>query len=121
MLYTVQCLLGRFHVCRVRAAMTDPQALADRLEAAIREVDKAQRRGWRLPDGSSADEHLRRLQSDLSRIRAAAVERGGTDGNHIKALIRWITDWIPNPDDRLVSAIGRLAEPDVTLGEPGQG
>ena len=78
------------------------------LDEAIRELTRAQREDWRLFDARPATDRLtllsNQLESALRRVQAGdELSRGEFSG-----LVRWLTDWIPNVDDPLVEALGKV-------------
>jgi hypothetical protein len=89
---------------------TQTGAFSRAIEDAELEIARARQQNWTLPDGRSADALLELLRSQLRGMR----KRRDIEANDIEAevirLIRWTADWIPNIDDPLLAALGRLAD-----------
>ena len=76
------------------------------VESALREVARARKQKWQLADGCSAESLLTKLDSDL-RALARDLEAGRRPGP-LRGIVRWVSDWIPDLDDPLLPAVGRV-------------
>lgn len=73
------------------------------LVRAIVEAQRAVGHGWSKPNKESADPNLQRLIQELQRLRAGAPRK-----SQIRHLLRWVGDWVPDPESPLMNALGEL-------------
>ncbi len=80
--------------------------------AALAEAEREVRRGlteeWHTIDGAPATDKLTRLQEQLREIHRRVEAGEGFREGDATGLVRWVTDWISNLDDPLVSALVQL-------------
>jgi len=95
--------------------------VADALADALVELDRAEASNWKLPGGDPADQELATLR-DLIEHDLAQV-RSGTPPSSVSliALLRFVLDWIPDPNDPLRHAVGRAGLAAQAAEKEGQG
>ena len=75
------------------------------IDAAVRAVDRALAKEMQTADGELAASHLERL-----RIRLVAMrERGATDADELRHMIRSVASWAPEDDVTLLATLGAIA------------
>ena len=60
-------------------------------------------------DGSSALPLLEKLERDLRAHQANALERGSLDRDWLQKTVRWVVEWVPDDELKLVAALGGIA------------
>jgi hypothetical protein len=60
-------------------------------------------------DGSSALPHLERLERELRAQQANALERGSLDRDWLQKTVRWVVEWVPDDELKLLAALGAIA------------
>jgi hypothetical protein len=59
--------------------------------------------------GVSARSQLEKLEKELKRERALALERKTVDREWLQRTVRWVVEWVPDNDLALVAALGAIA------------
>ena len=59
-------------------------------------------------DGSSALPQLERLERELKDQRATALERGSVDREWFQRTVRWVVEWIPDDELKLIATLGQI-------------
>jgi hypothetical protein len=95
--------------------MTDLTDIEAAFDAALQQVRSAIADGMMTLEGASAREHLEQLAFRLQSERAKAVQRGSVDIDWVQKTIRWIVEWTPESDIKIIAALGRIAR----LASPG--
>ena len=83
-------------------------------DLAIAHVTRLLRTEMSTAQGSPARPHLERLETELTRERARAAERGMVDREWFQKTVRGVIGWIPDSELTLVAALGgivRVAPP----------
>lgn len=88
--------------------MDDRSRLLEAIDVALNELRRPDIATWLTPDGESAESLVRSLEATLVRNREAIVKHRSIDLKGLGGLVRWVADWVPDPDDRLISALYRV-------------
>jgi hypothetical protein len=59
--------------------------------------------------GSSARPQLERLETELSRERAKALELGIVDREWLQKTVREVVEWVPEKELTLLAALGSIS------------
>jgi len=87
-------------------ASADLQTAFDK---ALTLVQRSIASGMKGSDGSSALPHLERLERELRAQQANALERGSLDRDWLQKTVRWVVEWVPDDELKLVAALGGIA------------
>jgi hypothetical protein len=85
-----------------------PLELEKAFHAALALVDRLLGSGIKTMEGESARPQLEKLEMELKRERANAVERNTVDRVWLQRTIRWVVEWVPDDELTLVAALGRI-------------
>jgi hypothetical protein len=58
--------------------------------------------------GVSARSQLEKLEKELKKERALALERQSVDQDWLQKTVRWVVEWIPDNELALVAALGAI-------------
>ena len=89
--------------------MIDKPGLADAFAAAIQTVHNCRAAGMMCVDGSSAEDHLDKLERDLTLEKDRALQRGSVDKEWFQKTVRWLVEWVPETELTLIAALGAIA------------
>jgi hypothetical protein len=85
-----------------------PLELEKAFDAALAMVDRLLDSGMKTTEGRSARPQLQKLEMELKRERANAVERNTVDRAWLQRTVRWVVEWVPDDELTLVAALGRI-------------
>jgi hypothetical protein len=85
-----------------------PADLQSAFDKALTLVRRSIASGLKASDGSSARPQLERLERELKDQRATALERGSVDREWLQKTVRWVVEWIPDDELKLVAALGQI-------------
>lgn len=88
--------------------MPTPADLQTAFDKALTLVQRSIASGMRTSDGSSAGPQLEQLERELKEQRTTAVERGSVDREWFQRTVRWVVEWVPNNELKLVAALGQI-------------
>lgn len=88
--------------------MENRKKLIEEIDRALSEVSRARLEDWHLADGQSAAKQLALLEERLIRARAELSSDSAHNDVDLRQLVRWVADWIPDLDDPLLKAVGRV-------------
>lgn len=78
-------------------------------DAAIAETRKRQKAGMTTTAGEEAQSHLQKLEEELKLERQRTVDRGEVDRDWVQTTVRWLVEWVPETELKLIAALGRIA------------
>jgi len=58
--------------------------------------------------GISARSQLEKLEKELKKERALALERQTVDRDWLQKTVRWVVEWVPDNELSLVAALGAI-------------
>ncbi len=85
-----------------------PAELERAFDTALAQVARLLRADVSSANGDSARPQLERLEQELRRERASAVERGTVDCEWFQKMVRWVVEWVPDSELTLVAALGAI-------------
>ena len=85
-----------------------PLELEKAFDAALALVERLLRSGMKTIEGESARRQLEKLEMELLRERANAVDLGTVDRAWFQKTVRWVVEWVPDDELTLVAALGRI-------------
>lgn len=78
-------------------------------DAAIKETRSRLRAGMTTTAGEEAQSHLQKLEEELKLERQRTVDRGKVDRDWVQTTVRWVVEWVPETELKLIAALGRIA------------
>lgn len=87
--------------------MTKPQ-LQLAFDLALARVDRLLASDMKTAKGVSARSQLEKLEKELKKERALALERQTVDRDWLQRTVRWVVEWIPDNELALVAALGAI-------------
>lgn len=85
-----------------------PLELEKAFDAALALVDRLLGSAMKTIEGESARPQLEKLEMELLRERANAVDLGTVDRAWFQKTVRWVVEWVPDDELTLVAALGRI-------------
>ena len=83
-------------------------AVVRAIDGVIDEVDRANRLGGTFGAGSPMRPQLERLRADMQGLREDTLAGKPPARNNVLAILRWVIDWVPDPEGELVRAVARI-------------
>ena len=105
----VTCLHNRFYKDLEEDHLANPADLEGAFDTALRHVQRSISSGMNASDGSSARPQLQKLETELRRERAIALQRGTINREWLQKTVRWVIEWVPEKEITLVAALGEIA------------
>ena len=87
--------------------MTKPQ-LQLALDLALARVERLLGNDMKTAKGVSARSQLEKLEKELKKERALALERQTVDRDWVQKTVRWVVEWVPDNELSLVAALGAI-------------
>ena len=87
---------------------TPSQKLESAIDAAIDRIDQLEAEFAMEPPAFDVTQQLRHLRSHSLMARSRPDDPDVTAGMHL--LAKWVLDWVPNDDDPLIDATGRVED-----------
>jgi predicted Ser/Thr protein kinase len=87
--------------------MTTPQ-LQLAFDLALARVERLLGSNMKTAKGISARSQLEKLEKELKKERALALERQTVDREWLQRTVRWVVEWIPDNELALVAALGAI-------------
>jgi hypothetical protein len=87
--------------------MTKPQ-LQLAFDLALARVERLLGNDMKTAKGVSARPQLEKLEKELKKERALAVERQTIDLDWLQKTVRWVVEWVPDTELALVAALGAI-------------
>ncbi|MDP9202980.1 MAG: hypothetical protein M3P26_13770 [Gemmatimonadota bacterium] len=85
-----------------------PLELEKAFDAALAQVERLLANGMQTGEGASARPQLEKLEKELRRECANALERGTVDREWLQKTVRWVVEWVPDNELTLVAGLGRI-------------
>lgn len=89
--------------------MTKRSELEAAFDAAIAETRNRLKEGMTTTAGEEARTHLQKLEQELELERQRTVDRGKVDRDWVQTTVRWLVEWVPETELKLIAALGRIA------------
>jgi hypothetical protein len=105
----VTYLHHRFHDRHPEGQLPTPADLQSAFDKALMLVRRSIASGMKASDGTSARPKLKQLEGELKDQRATALERGSVDRDWLQKTVRWVVEWVPDDELKLVAALGQIA------------
>lgn len=95
--------------------MTTPR-LQLAFDLALARVERLLANDMKTAKGVSARAQLEKLEKELKKERALALERQTVDRDWLQKTVRWVIEWVPDSELALVAALGAIvrAAPSTT-------
>ena len=87
--------------------MTAPQ-LQLAFDLALARVERLLGNNMKTAKGASARSQLQKLEKELKRERALAVERQTVDREWLQRTVRWVVEWVPDNELALLATLGAI-------------
>ena len=87
--------------------MTKPQ-LQLAFDLALARVERLPGNDMKTAKGVSARSQLEKLEKELKKERALALERQTVDRDWVQKTVRWVVEWVPDNELSLVAALGAI-------------
>jgi hypothetical protein len=87
--------------------MTTPQ-LQLTFDLALARVERLLGNDMKTAKGVSARTQLEKLEKELKKERALALERQTVDRDWLQKTVRWVVEWVPDTELALVAALGAI-------------
>jgi hypothetical protein len=104
----VTYLHSRFHEGLSGGSLARSADLESAFDTALRHVQRSISSGMKTSSGSSARPQLEKLETELKREQAKALELGIVDREWVQKTVRDVVEWVPDTDLTLVAALGRI-------------
>jgi hypothetical protein len=92
-----------------RALVARNSELEFAFDAAIAQARKCVKAKMVAVGGESAGPYLQKLEQELTRERARALEHGTVDKEWFQKTVRWLVEWVPETELALIAVLGRIA------------
>ena len=89
--------------------LAKPADLESAFDTALGHVQRSISSGMTTSGGSSARSQLERLETELIQERAKAVDLGIVDREWLQKTVRWVVEWVPEKELKLLAALGQIA------------
>jgi predicted Ser/Thr protein kinase len=87
--------------------MTTPH-LQLAFDLALARVERLLGSNMKTAKGISARSQLEKLEKELKKERALALERQTVDRDWLQNTVRWVVEWVPDNELALVAALGAI-------------
>ena len=77
-------------------------------DLALARVERLLGNDMKTAKGVSARSHLEKLEKELKKERALALERRTVDRDWLQKTVRWVVEWVPDNELALVAALGAI-------------
>lgn len=77
-------------------------------DLALARVERLLGNDMKTAKGVSARSQLEKLEQELKKERALALERETVDRDWVKKTVRWVVEWVPDSELALVAALGAI-------------
>ena len=77
-------------------------------DLALARVERLLGSDMKTAKGVSARSQLEKLEKELKKERALALERQTVDRDWLQKTVRWVVEWVPDNELSLVAALGAI-------------